>query len=188
MNPFLNDWKTPFSSVNFQNIDNSHFLPALEALIEKSNEEIEAICEVKNPDFKNTIEALDASGRKLGELSSVFFNLNSAETNDEIQNIAKDFSPKLSAFSNEISMNPRLFQQVKKVWEGIDERKLNPEQKTLLDKTYKRFVRNGALADSKTQKEIKSVDENLSKLKVQFGQNVLAETNDFDLILSTSME
>ncbi|MGB0402691.1 MAG: M3 family metallopeptidase [Salibacteraceae bacterium] len=182
MNPFLEDFATPFESIPFKKIKNEYFLPALDALIEENRKEIDKICQVANPSFSNVIEALENSGRKLGTLSSTFFNLNSAETSDEIEKIAETFSPTISAFGNEVSMNEMLFKKVKTVYNNTDKNSLSVEQNTLLSKTYKRFARNGGLADAATKEEIKKVDEKLSKLKVQFGQNVLHETNAFELI------
>ncbi|MBD81204.1 MAG: peptidase M3 [Crocinitomicaceae bacterium] len=183
MNPFTAEFNTPFETVPFEKIKPEHFLPALDLLIDKNRKEIDQICNQKKPNFFNVIEALEQAGRNLGKLSSTFFNLNSAETNDEIQEIAKTFSPKLSAFGNEITMNETLFEKVKHVVDTVDKSKLSTEQITLLDKTYKRFVRNGALASEDIKDQVKTIDEQLSKLKLQFGENVLKETNAFELVI-----
>lgn len=185
MNPFLSSFKTPFQTVPFGEILPNHFAPALDKLIEENRLEINKICQIENPNLKNTIEALENSGRKLGVLASTFFNLNSAETNDEIQEIAKEFSPKLSAFSNEVSMNEKLFEKVNSVYNNTNMEKLTTEQATLLSKTYKRFTRNGALANEETKTKLKIVDQKLSKLKVEFGQNVLEATNSFELVIDS---
>ena len=185
MNPFLSSFDTPFQTIPFNKIAPEHFAPALTKLIEKSRQEIEGICKENNPNFNTVIEALENSGRDLGILSSTFFNLNSAETNDKIQEIAKEFSPKLSAFGNEISMNKLLFEKVDYVYNNIKKEELNTEQRTLLNKTHKRFVRNGALANEETKNKLKEIDEKLSKLKVEFGQNVLQATNSFELIIES---
>ena len=188
MNPFLKKFNTAFETVPFNKIKSHHFIPALKELIEKARQEIEIICNENEPTFINTIEALENSGRKLGVLSSTFFNLNSAETNDAIQEIAKDFSPKISAFGNEITMNKILFEKINHVYKTCEKENLNTEQISLLEKTHKRFVRNGALANNETKESIKKIDEKLSKLKVSFGQNILHETNEFELIIENTKD
>lgn len=188
MNPFLEEFNTVFETVPFNKIESHHFIPALKELIEKTRQEVEIICNENEPTFINTIEALENSGRKLGVLSSTFFNLNSAETNDAIQEIAKDFFPKISAFGNEITMNKILFEKINHVYKTCEKENLNTEQISLLEKTHKRFVRNGALANNETKESIKNIDEKLSKLKVSFGQNILHETNEFELIIENTKD
>lgn len=183
MNPFLAQFNTPHNTVPFSKISNEHYLPALEKLIEEARKEINAIVEEPNPNFETVIEALEKSGRLLSTLSSTFFNLNSAETNDAIQKLAEQISPRLSAFGNEVTLNNDLFHQVEQVYKTVDKKALTPEQNTLLEKTYKRFTRNGALASAENQEKLKEIDKQLAELKVKFGQNVLAETNAFSLII-----
>ncbi len=174
-----------FDKAPFEQINNSHFKPAFLEAIENARKEIDLIA--KNPEaptFENTLEALDFSGQQLDRISSVFFNLNSAEANEEIQKIAQEVSPLLSEFSNDITLNEALFKRVKTVYEQRNTLSLNPEQKTLLEKRYKSFSRNGANLDDSEKKRLREIDAELSKLKLQFGENVLAETNKYELLLT----
>ncbi len=180
-NPLL----IPFDKAPFEQINNSHFKPAFLEAIENARKEIDLIAEnPEAPTFENTLEALDFSGQQLDRISSVFFNLNSAETNEEIQKIAQKVSPLLSEFSNDITLNEALFKRVKTVYEQRNTLSLNPEQKTLLEKRYKSFSRNGANLDDSEKKRLREIDAELSKLKLQFGENVLAETNKYELLLT----
>ena len=181
-NPLLQLFKTPHTTAPFSQIKNEHFKPAFKEAIEKAKAEIDLIAESKSePTFENTIEALDFSGYTLDRISSIFFNLNSAETNDEIQKIAQDVSPWLSDFSNDIRLNEKLFKRVKKVYENQDSIDLSTEQKTLLDKKYKGFSRNGANLNETDKNKLRDIDKKLSKLSLQFGENVLAATNAYEL-------
>lgn len=181
MNPLL----SPFDTVPFSKIENEHFMPAFTQAMADARAEIDAITNNTNaPTFKNTIEALDFAGQQLDRISSVFFNLNSAETNEEIQKIAQEVSPLLSEFGNDITLNEALFKRVKTVYEQKNSLDLTVEQQTLLDKRYKGFSRNGAnLADDKKTR-LREIDAELSKLKLKFGENVLAETNKFKMHLT----
>jgi len=181
MNPLQKKFGVaPFSSVKTQ-----HFLPAIKSTIKKARKEIDVITESKeSPTFENTIEALDYAGEQLDRVTSMFFNLNSAETNDEIQKIAQEVSPLLAEFGNDITLNENLFKRVKEVHDKRNSLKLSIEQQTLLEKKYKSFSRNGAnLPDTKKQ-ELRKIDKKLSKLTLKFGENVLAETNAFELHLT----
>ncbi|GAA4293515.1 M3 family metallopeptidase [Aestuariibaculum suncheonense] len=182
INILLKKFQTPFNTAPFSQINNSDFLPAIKQGIEDAKAEIDAITNnPEAPTFQNTIEALDFSGEQLDRVSSIFFNLNSAETNDEIQKIAQEVSPLLSEFSNDITLNEALFKRVKTVYDAKDSLDLTTEQATLLDKKYKSFSRNGAnLAEDKKQ-QLREIDKELSKLKLKFGENVLAETNKYEL-------
>src|SRR5690554_248562 len=145
MNILNKPFDTQFQTAPFSKIKNEHFLPAFEIAIEKARKEIDAITSnSEKPNFINTIEALDFSGEELDRISSIFFNLNSAETNEEIQKIAQEVSPLLSEFSNDVTLNEELFERVKAVYKEKDSLDLTTEQKTLLDKKYKAFSRNGA--------------------------------------------
>ena len=193
MNPLLQKFNTKYNSAPFNEIKEEHYLPAFKELIEKSKKEIDEIA--NNPEeatFKNTIEALAYSGEQLDAVSSIFFNLNSAETNDEIQKIAQEVSPLLSEYSSQISQNEALFNRIKKVYDGfnspplegwssqrLDRGGLNEEQTTLLNETYKGFVRNGALLNDEDKKKLEKINMDLSLKSLQFGQNVLAETNNY---------
>ena len=181
MNPLL----TPFDTAPFSKIKNEHFKPAFLQAIEDARAEIDAIANSKQvPTFENTIAALDFAGQQLDRVSSVFFNLNSAETNPEIQKIAQEVSPLLSEFSNDITLNEDLFKRVKAVYDQRNDLELTTEEQTLLDKKYKSFSRNGANLPLDKKKRLREIDAELSKLKLQFGENVLAETNKYEMHLS----
>lgn len=180
-NPLLN----LFDSAPFAKIENAHFFPAFTNAIKLANDEINNIVTNTNtPSFSNTIEALEYSGELLSRVSSVFFNLNSAETNDEIQDIAQKVSPLLSEFRNDITLNETLFQKVKEVYESKDNLNLNTEQTQLLDRHYKSFSRNGALLNEADKEALREIDKELSQKTLQFGQNLLADTNDYEMLLT----
>tara|TARA_R110002096_G_scaffold2186_2_gene11556 strand:- start:13530 stop:15566 length:2037 start_codon:yes stop_codon:yes gene_type:complete len=178
-------FKTPYNTPPFSKIENEDYLPTFKEAIESAKNEIDDI--VKNeeaPTFDNTIEALEFSGEQLDSISSIFFNLNSAETNETIQKIAQEVSPLLSEFSNDITLNQDLFKRIKTIYNSKDELDLTTEQQTLLDKKYKSFSRNGAnLSDDKKEK-LRDIDKKLSQLKLKFGENVLAETNKFEMLIT----
>ena len=175
----------PFDQVPFSSIKNEHFLPAITKAIEMARAEIDAIVNnTEQPTFQNTIEALDYSGTQLDRVTSVFFNLNSAETNDEIQKIAQEVSPLLAEFGNDITLNEGLFLRVKAVYEQKEKINLSPEQTTLLDKKYKGFARNGANLAEDKKEELRAIDKESSTLKLKFGEHVLAETNAFEMHLT----
>jgi Zn-dependent oligopeptidase len=180
----LEPFQTPFESVPFSKIKNSDFLPAFEKAIETAKNEVDLICNTQGePNFENTIEALEFSGERLAVISNVFFNLNSAETNDELQGLAREISPKLSAFNNDILLNERLFERIQSVWNKRQSLQLPEDAFTLLEKTYLRFLRNGAKLNAQDKTKLRQQDEELSKLSLQFGENVLAETNAFLKVL-----
>ena len=180
MNPLLQKFNTKHNSAPFNEIKEEHYLPAFKELIEKSKKEIDEIANnSEEPTFSNTIEALAYSGEQLDAVSSIFFNLNSAETNDEIQKIAQEVSPLLSEYSSQISQNEALFNRIKKVFDEKENYSLNEEQQMLLNETYKGFVRNGALLNDEDKKKLEKINMDLSLKSLQFGQNVLAETNNY---------
>lgn len=182
MNPLLQKFNTPFGTPPFEEIKNEHFLPAMQEAIKQGKEEIKRITSSpQEPDFKNTIEALETSGELAGNISSIFFNLNSAETNDEIQKIAREISPLLTEYSNDIMLDEALFRRIKAVYDKKDSLVLTPEEKTLLDKTYKSFVRNGANLPEDRKQKLREIDKELSRLSLVFGEHVLKETNDYIL-------
>ena len=184
-NPLLEKFETPFESAPFSKIKIEHYQPAFEQAIKEAKEEIDAI--VNNPEeptFVNTIEAMELSGEKLGRISSIFFNLNSAETNDDIQKIAQEISPLLSDFGNDIRLNEKLFQRIKSVYENKAQYDLDEEQAYLLEKKYKGFSRNGANLSEEDKTKLRAIDKELAQLTLQFGQNVLAETNNYELHLT----
>ncbi len=180
MNPLLQNFTTKYQSAPFNEIKEEHYLPAFKELIKISEKEIDKIA--NNPEtatFENTIEKLAFSGEQLDRVSNIFFNLNSAETNDEIQKIAQEISPLLTEFSSKISQNEKLFSRIKTVFDDQKKYNLNEEQETLLDETYKGFVRNGALLNDDDKKKLEKINIDLSMKSLQFGQNVLAATNAY---------
>lgn len=178
-------FNTKYDTAPFSKIKNEDYLPAFIKGIALAKAEIDVIVLNEDaPTFKNTIEALDFSGYTLDRLSSIFFNLNSAETNDEIQKIAQEVSPLLSDFGNDIRLNAALFSKVKAVHEQKADLNLNSEQTTLLDEKYKSFSRNGANLTEDKKIKLREIDKELSKTSLQFGENVLAETQAFRLHLT----
>ncbi len=185
MKVLTSKFTTKYDTAPFSKIENKDYLPAFKEGIEMAKAEIDAIVQNTDaPTFENTIEALDYSGDTLDRISNIFFNLNSAETNDEIQKIAQDVSPLLSEFGNDIRLNADLFAKVKAVYDQKEKLNLNPEQTTLLDKKYKSFSRNGANLPEDKKKQLREIDKELSTLSLKFGENVLAETNNYQLHLT----
>ena len=185
MNILTKYFSTKHNTAPFSQITNEDYLPAIQEGITLAKAEIDAI--IKNPDtptFENTIVAMDYAGEVLDRASSIFFNLNSAETNDEMQKIAQEVSPLLSEFGNDITLNPQLFKRVKAVYDSKDSLQLTSEQSTLLDKKYKNFSRNGANLPEDKKNQLREIDKELSKLSLQFGENILAETNAFEMHLT----
>lgn len=180
MNPLLEKFNTKYTSSPFEEIKEEHYLPAFQELIKTSEKEIDDIANnSETPTFGNTIEAMAFSGEQLDRVSNIFFNLNSAETNDEIQKIAQDVSPLLTEFSSKISQNEKLFDRIKSVYDQKDSLSLNEEQQTLLNETYKGFVRSGALLNEEDKKKLEKINMDLSIKSLQFGQNALASTNAY---------
>lgn len=189
MNILNTIFNTPYNTAPFSKVKTEDYLPAFKTAINKAKTEIDAIASnTETPTFKNTIAALDYAGEELDRISSIFFNLNSAETNDEIQKIAQDVSPLLSEFSNDITLNEDLFKRVKAVYETKNSLELSTEQHTLLDKKYKSFSRNGANLPADKKEKLRAIDKELSQLKLKFGEHVLAETNAFEMHLTDESE
>ncbi|MCF4102239.1 M3 family metallopeptidase [Gillisia sp. M10.2A] len=178
INPLLDKFDTaPFSKIKTE-----HFKPAILEGIKLANKEIDSIVKLEEEsNFENTIEALEFSGKQLDRITSIFFNLNSAETNEEIQRIAHEVSPLLSEFKNDVILNKALFTKVKQVYTNKEKLGLNAEQEMLLDNKYKAFTRNGANLPEDKKNELRDIDKKLSALTLKFGENVLAETNRFEL-------
>ena len=173
---------TKHNTAPFSQIKLNDYQPAFIENIAAAKAEIDAI--INNPvapTFENTIEAMEFSGNALDRLSSIFFNLNSAETCEEMQKIAQEVSPLLTEFSNDITLNEDLFKRIKAVYEQKDGLNLSAEQATLLDKKFKSFSRNGALLSKEKKLKLREIDTELAKLKLTFGENVLAETNNYEL-------
>ena len=185
MNPLLQD----FTTAPFSKISNSHFQPAIKKAIEIAKAEIdEIINNSEKPSFENTTVTLDFTGEKLNRITSIFFNLNSAETNDEIQKIAQEVSPRLTAFGNDITLNEDLFKRVKAVFDQKETLDLTAEQTMLLDKQYKSFARNGANLNEFDKNKLRKIDAQLSTFSLKFGENVLAETNTFEMHLTNEKD
>ena len=183
-NPLLAEFDTPFGVPPFEEIENAHYVPAFEEAMRVHNDEIRGIVESDEPaTFDNTVVALDMSGSLLTRVARVFFPMNSANTDDEIQTIAKEIAPKLSAHEDAIAMNPALFDRVKRVYDDRADLDLDLEQARLLDETYKGFVRGGALLDDEGKARMAKINERLSVLSVQFGENLLGENNEFKLVI-----
>ena len=189
MNPLIDFPQTPFGSLAFDAIEPAHFMPAAEHWMKVARERISAITEnTDTPSFGNTLVPLEFASKELGVVSSCFFNLNSAETNEDIQTIARELSPKLTLFNNETLLNEALFVRIKAVWENREQEQLDPESTRLLKETYEGFVRNGALLEGQKRESLKSISEKLSKLSLSFGENVLKETQAFELHVADAEE
>ena len=187
INPLLSEFNTPHQTTPFNEIKTEHYLPAFASAMEQGRQEIESIISNNNePTFQNTIEALENSGKLLGRLNNIFFNINSAETNEAIQAVAREVSPLLSEYSNDIWLNEALFSKVQKVYENKDNLNLTNEQLMLLNNTYKGFVRQGALLGGEAKIRYREITSELSKLTVEFGENLLAETNDYHLQITNA--
>lgn len=183
-NPFFSAFGTPFETAAFDRIKNEHFMPAFRQGIKVHDQEIDVITSnPAAPDFENTIVALDQSGDLLINVSNVFYNLTSANTNEELQAIAKEVSPLLTTHFDNLLLNAKLFHRIKAVYDQKTQLSLNTEQATLLDKTYKQFARGGANLPEEKQSELREINKELSLLSLQFGDNMLAETNAFKLII-----
>ncbi|GHE23336.1 M3 family metallopeptidase [Sphingobacterium griseoflavum] len=173
---------TVHDTAPFSQIKTEDYLPAFAEAITKAKAEIQDIVDQPaQPNFANCVEALAYSGMELDRISSIFFNLHSAETSDKLDSIAQEVAPKLSELANDINLNLALFERVKAVYKKKDSLNLTPEQQTLLDKTYKGFVRNGALLQADKKERLRAIDAELAVLKLKFGENVLAETNAYQL-------
>jgi peptidyl-dipeptidase Dcp len=183
-NPLLGEYNTTFNVPPFDRIENRHFIPAFEQAMHEHNEEINAIARSsETPGFENTIAALDYSGYRLMEINLVFSNLNSSHTNEELQQIAREMTPRLSAHFTNIMLNTELFERVEAVQEQKESFDLNPEQHELLERTYKSFVRGGAALEGEKRERLREINEQLSVLTLEFGDNIRDETNKFELVI-----
>lgn len=183
-NPLMQAYNTSFKVPPFAEIKAEHFMPAFEEGIKQQQQRIGAITMQRSvPGFENTIAALEKSGELLRNVSTVFFNLTSANTNPDLEGISRQIAPKMAQNSDDIYLNPTLFNRVKTVYEKRATLKLTPEQLRLLEKTYKAFVRSGANLDAAKQSRMREINKELSLLTVKFGQHLLAETNQFELIV-----
>ena len=183
-NPFFREWDTPFQVPPFEQIRNGDFMPAFEAGISRQKQEIQAITANRAvPTFTNTVLALDNSGELLQKVSLVFYGLNSANTNPEMQDIAKKVSPLTTQHNDDIWLNPELFVKVKSVYGRRDSLSLDAAQKRLVEEIYKNFVRGGANLPPESQARLRELNKEINLLQITFGQNLLAETNSFKLVL-----
>ena len=183
-NPFFEEWTTPFGVPPFGQIKEAHYLPAFKEGIARERKEVDAIvANSEAPTFTNTLEVLDRSGEFLERVQIVFYGQLSAETNDTLQGIAKEVAPMLSALNDDINLNETLFARVKAVWEKRDALGLEPEQRRLVEETYKDFVRGGANLEVQGKERLRAINKELSLLGLKFGDNVLKETNAFRLVI-----
>ncbi len=181
-NPLLGSFTSPHETAPFDKIKNEHFLPAFKESIKTGEADVEAIRNnPESPTFENTVVALDTAGRLLGRTAGIFFNLMSSETNDELQQIAQEVSPLLTKFQNDVTLDPVLFERVKTVYAQKENLDLSPEQQTLLENSYVNFVRQGANLSEKDKEKFREISTELSKLTLKFGENVLKETNSYEL-------
>jgi peptidyl-dipeptidase Dcp len=185
-NPLLVKWDTPFETPPFDKIKTEHYLPAFKKAIKIHNNEIDKIVNSSDEStFSNTIEALDYSGTLLRRVRRVFSAMNESMSNEQMQIISKEVSPMLSKHNDDINLNEKLFSRIKEVYEISENLGLNTEQNKLLEKYYKRFVRGGANLKDESKEEFRKINEELSVLAVQFGENVLKETNTFELVIDS---
>ncbi len=184
MNPFFNEYDTPFGVPPFNLIENEHFIPAAEAGFKEQLAEIDAIVKLQEAaSFENTIEAFDQSGELLRKVSGVFDKLLSAETSDELDSIAMILAPMRASHRSKMMLNAKLFEKVQAVYESRESLDLSQEQAMVLKKTFKRFVRGGAGLDEEAKSRISEIDQKLAVLTLTFGNNLLAETNSFQLVI-----
>ena len=187
INPFFQSWDTAYEVPPFMDIKDEHYMPAYEKGMEENLSEIDVIVNNSEaPSFSNTIEELERTGKLLGKVSRVFSNLASSNTNPQLQELQRELSPMLSAHYDKISLNEELFKRVEAIWQERDAIDLTSEQRKLLNDTRKQFVRSGALMSEEQKKQITKINSELSGLSTSFGQNLLAETNGFELILEKS--
>ncbi len=183
-NPLLQEWTTPFGVPPFPLIREEHFVPAFKEAIARQRVEVDAIAnDQAAPSFANTIEALDASGELLSKVGSVFSNLSSAETNSRLQAINREVAPTVSALRDDIRLNDGLFKRIDNLWAKKAALGLKPAQARLLEDTYRSFVRGGAKLDSAQKERLRKINQDLSALGIQFGDNLLRETNAYRLVI-----
>ncbi|HAA16023.1 MAG TPA: peptidase M3, partial [Cytophagales bacterium] len=183
-NPFFQEWDTPFGVPPFAQIKNEDYMPAFEKGMEDNLAEIDAI--VNNPEeptFANTLEELERSGKLLSKVQGVFYNMVSSNTNPRLQELQRELSPLMSAHYDKISLNEGLFERVEAVYQARESLDLTAEQRKLLEDTRKGFVRSGALLNEEQKSQITEINAQISELTTAFGQNLLAETNGFEMVL-----
>ena len=184
-NPLLQPFEGIHQTAPFSLVKIEHFLPAFDTAIKEAKKEVQQIIDnPASPDFANTIVALDLTGDRLDRIKSIFFNLNSADTSDELQNIAQEIAPKLSDFGNDITLNEKLFARIRSVFNARETLVLNTEETTLLEKTFRHFVRSGANLNDTDKEKYREITKELSQLGLTYQQNALAETNAFELLIT----
>ncbi|NOY23777.1 MAG: M3 family metallopeptidase [Acidobacteria bacterium] len=189
VNPFFETWNTPFGVAPFDKIKDNDYLPAFDKAIAEKRAEVLAIADsAAGPTFENTLVALDGTGKLLEKVSGVFFNLTSADTNDALQEIARNIAPKLSALHDDTLMNGNLFKRVNAVYQQKDKLDLNPEQFRLVTETWKDFVRGGANLNSEDKAKLKEINQQISLLELNFGENVRKEVNRFQMVIDKKSE
>lgn len=188
-NPLLMNWNTPYQTPPFAEIKNEHYRPAVKKGMDEARNNIDAIINSKEkPTFENTIVALEKASLLLDKVTSILFNMNESNTNEDLQKIVLEVSPELTSFSNNMYMNEKLFERVKAVYEGEEMKSLNEEQKMLVDKTYRAFLRTGATLEKEAKNQYKQNAEELAKLSQQFKQNVLADNNNYYMHITNKEE
>ncbi len=188
-NPFFSEWDTPFGVPPFDRIENEHYLPAIDSGIVMARQSIAEITGTEEaPTFANTVAKFDRADEFLSKVAYVFYSQTSANTNDTLEALQMEIAPKVAAFSDEVLLNADLFGRIRTVWENRESENLNEEELFMLDNLYKSFVRNGALLGPEDQEKLKKLNQELSVLTVRFSQNVLAETNDFRLVIDNEAD
>ena len=188
-NPLVMEWNTPYQTPPFEKIKTEHYKPAIEYALDIAKKEVDAIIKNKEkPSFENTVIALEHAGSLLNRTLGVFFNINEANTSSELQKIAEDISPMLTRYSNDINMNPELFARVKAVYDQRDDIPLTLEQRMLLDKSYRGFIKNGALLKGKDKEEFRKISEELSLTSLKYQRNNLADQNAYSLVIKNKKD
>ena len=188
-NPLVKEWNTPFQTPPFDQIKTEDYKPAILYAIEEAKKEVNAIIVNRaTPDFANTIEALERAGGLLNKVLGVFYCIDGCMTSPEMQKIAEEITPALTAYSSDINMNPVLFDKVKQVYDKRDDLALTLEQRTLLDNTYKGFIRSGALLQGEAKEEYRKISEELSLLSIKYQKNTLADQNAYTLNVKNKKE
>ncbi|MFA6926388.1 MAG: M3 family metallopeptidase [Bacteroidales bacterium] len=183
-NPLLQEYDTPFGTPPFDKIKTEHFMPAIREAMAQHKIEIDAIVNnQEEPTFENTVAAYDRAGELLSRVNAAFFTLNGSDTNEELQALAREITPELTKHRNEIQLNPVLFERISRLYEKRDELDLDSQQRRTLEKYYDDFVRGGAALSDEDKETLKDINTQLSNLSLQFGQNLLAETNAFKMIV-----
>ena len=185
INPFFQEWNTPYGVPPFLYIKDEHYMQAFKKGMEENLQEINGIVNnTATPTFANTIEELERTGKLLSKVQRTFSNLAGSNTNPQLQELQRKLSPMLSAHYDKISLNQGLFLRVEKIWKDRETIEISSEQRKLLEDTRKQFVRSGALLNKDQKTQITNINSKISQLTTEFGQNLLAETNDFELIIN----